>query len=437
MVAVYHGVGMHTGRRHLACGRPARKDAAVELPSPETLFERLQELPAAEPLARLGDSPPVFLVGGSVRDLLLGRAPSELDLVVEGDAAEVAGRIGGKLIVHDRFGTSTVWLDGVRYDLARARRETYPRPGALPEVEPASLEEDLHRRDFTVNAIALGVSGPETGVLQAVAGALEDLRARQLRVLHEESFVEDPTRLLRLARYRGRLGFAIEPHTYELARAAAGAAALDTVSGARLGAELRLLASERDPVSVLESFGELGLEAAIHPWFGLRDFGLARRALDLLPVDGRPALLVLALASREIPAHELRQALDRLAFTASERETIVTTAREADALASALADAGAPSEIASAVGPAPAELVAVAGALGPAEAASEWLEHGRHVRLEIDGSDLVAAGVPEGPAVGDGLRAALYAKLDGRVSDREAELAEALRAARRRPSAAG
>ncbi len=214
MVAVYHGARMHMGRGLLACGRPAREDAAVELPSPATLLERLHALPAAGPLlAGLADRPPVFLVGGSVRDLLLGMTPSELDLVAEGDTAEVAERIGGKIVVHDRFGTSTVWRDGFRYDLARARRESYPRPGALPEVEPAPLREDLRRRDFTVNAIALGLAGPDAGTLQAVARALEDLQAGRLRVLHEDSFAEDPTRLLRLARYRGRLGFAVEPHT--------------------------------------------------------------------------------------------------------------------------------------------------------------------------------------------------------------------------------
>ncbi len=204
-----------------------------------------------------------------------------------------------------------------------------------------------------------------------------------------------------------------------------------------MGAELRLLAGERDPVGALESLSELGLDAVIHPRFGLRDPDLARRALGLLPLDGRPALLVLALAGREIPAPELRRTLDRLSFTASEREAIVATALEADAAASSLADAGTPSEIASAVGLAPPELVAVAGALGPAGAASEWLEHLRHVRLEIDGRDLLAAGIPEGPAVGKGMRAALYAKLDGRLSGRDAELAEALRAARRLPAEGG
>lgn len=392
---------------------------------------------AAALLERLGGRTDVFLVGGSVRDLLLGIAPVELDLVVEEDAAALARWLGGSIVVHDRFGTSTVRLNGFSYDLARARRESYPRPGALPEVEPASLQDDLSRRDFTVNAMAVALAGPEAGVLRTVARALEDLRERRLRVLHDESFRDDPTRLLRLARYRARLGFAVEPHTLELARAATDAKALDTVSGTRLGAELRLLAQEPDPVAALMSVRELALDAAIHPRFGLDHPELARRALALLPADGRPEILVLALASREIPAQELAGTLDRLSFAAIDREAIMTTALNADELASDLETATTPSEIAAAVGPGPPELVALAGALGPAETAAQWLDRCRYVGLEIDGHDLIAAGVPEGPAVGLGLRAALYAKLDGRLSGREAELAEALNAARRCPPSGG
>ncbi len=397
-------------------------------------MRRLRAAPAAALLLeRLGDQPDVFLVGGSVRDLLLGAAPDELDLVVEGDPAAIAERLGGSTVLHDRFGTSTVRLDGFRYDLARARRETYPRPGALPEVEPATLKEDLLRRDFTVNAMAVALAGPEAGVLQSAPWALEDLRARQLRVLHDESFSDDPTRLLRLARYRGRLGFNVEPHTLQLARAAVDAGALDTVSGARTGAELRLLARERDPVAALLSLRELELDAALHPQFGLHDPELARRALALLPGDGRQEIVVLALASRGIPGPELAPMLDRLSFTAIDREAIVLTALESERLAGALAAATSPSQIAAAVGNAPPELVALAGALGPADAAGRWLDRHRHVRLEIDGRDLVAAGVAEGPAVGTGLRAALYAKLDGRLRGREAELETALDAARGHP----
>jgi tRNA nucleotidyltransferase (CCA-adding enzyme) len=405
----------------------------VQLPPSAELLDRVRTLPAAATLLeRIGAAPGVYLVGGAVRDLLLGGQPPDLDLVVEGDAAALAARVGGVLRSHDRFGTSTVVLDGHAYDFARSRRETYARPGALPDVEPAPLAEDLLRRDFSVNAIAIALGGPRAGELTPAPGALDDLAARRLRVLHERSFVDDPTRLLRLARYAARLEFEIEPSTRVLAHAAAGSGALATVSGPRVGAELRLLAREQDPVAALATLRSLRLDDAIHQGFGLADPDLARRALELLPVDGRRDVLTLAVASLDLPAGELATLLDALSFEAHERDAILAAATGARGAARALGPGAQlrPSQIAEVLAGQPVELAAVAGALGPAEQAREWLEDLRHVRLEIDGNDLLAAGVPEGPAIGRGLRAALAAKLDGDAGERDAQLAEALVAAR-------
>ena len=400
------------------------------LPEPAELATRVRALPAARPLIpRLRGASGVHLVGGAVRDLLLGGAPVDLDLAIEGDAEEFAASLGGELKVHDRFGTSTVRLDGFDYDIARTRRETYARPGALPDVVPAPLAEDLHRRDFTVNAIALALGGDGPGELAAAPRALEDLEARRLRVLHDRSFIDDPTRMFRLVRYASRLGFEIEPHTRALAMRATHGGAVGTVSGPRVGAELRLLAREQDPVRALEGLRGLGLDAAVHPKFGLGDPDLAGRALALLPGDARRDRLVLALAARALTAGKLTALLDSLAFEADDRDAIVVTATRGEDVARALAVAGAPSEVAAAVAGAPAELVALAGALGPEPQAREWLDTLRHVRLAIDGRDLLAAGVPEGPAIGRGLRAALAAKLDRLAAGREQELAAALIAA--------
>ena len=394
------------------------------------LIERIRALPAAGPLLpRLGDAPGVYLVGGAVRDLLMGGEPSDFDLVVEGDAAALANQLDGVVRVHDRFGTSTVKLAGFSYDVARARRERYARPGALPEVEPATIAEDLLRRDFTVNAIAVSLTGPRPGELNAAPCGLDDLARRQLRVSHDESFSDDPTRLLRLVRYWSRLRFAVEPHTLELAHTAVDSGAIGTVSGARVGTELRLLAREPDPVPALERLHQLGIDGAIHPGFGLSDTSLARRALALLPDDGRRDRLSLALAGRTVPATELPGLLETLAFEAEDRDAIIAAATRADFVAGALAMAASPSQIAAAVAGAGPELVALAGALGPQRAARAWLTTLRHVRLDIDGRALIEAGVPEGPAVGRGLRAALEDKLDGRVRGRNAELARALEAA--------
>ena len=398
---------------------------------PAQLLERFASLPAAPTLlTRLADAPgDVHLVGGGVRDLMLGVAPRELDLVVESELEPLLERLGTDGRLHDRFGTATVTLDGFVYDLARARSETYSHPGALPEVTPASLEQDLARRDFTVNAIALGVLGSRRGALTAFGSALEDLRAGRMRVLHDASFTDDPTRLLRLARYAGRLGFTIERHTRELAQAAVAADSLATISGSRLGAELRLLAREPDPVTALGALGELGIDAVLAPGFGLREPELARRALALLPDDGHPALLVIAAAAMPVAPGELAEMLERLAFEARERDSLLAAARDAPALAASLQAARRPSEVATAVGGAGPEAVALAGALGPAEKARSWLEQLRFVQLEIDGRDMLESGVASGPALGEGLRAALAAKLDGRAQGRDAELAEALRVA--------
>jgi tRNA nucleotidyltransferase (CCA-adding enzyme) len=414
--------------RHRPVGA-AREDPRVHVPPPPRLIESVRALPAAAPLLRaLGGADGVYLIGGAVRDILLRRRPHELDLVVDGDATAIARHLGPARI-HDRFGTSTVKLGGFTYDIARTRTEAYAHPGALPDVSPADLGQDLLRRDFTVNAIAMALSGDAAGELTPAPNALEDLEAKLLRVFHDRSFIDDPTRLLRLARYASRLGFAVEEHTLELALEAARSGAVRTVSGPRIGAELRLAARERDPIAVFQKLRELELDRAIDERFGLTDPELARQALELLPNDGRRDLVVLGLAARRVPAAALAELLDGLAFDAHDRDAIAAALR-ADAVAEALDAATSPSQIAEAVAGASQELVAIAGALGPIEKARAWLERLRHVQLEIDGGDLVAAGVPEGPAVGVGLRAALAAKLDGALSGREDELDRALRAAR-------
>jgi tRNA nucleotidyltransferase (CCA-adding enzyme) len=411
--------------------------AYVVTPDPARLLERFHALPAAQPLdARLQPGlADVHLVGGAVRDLILAHEPRELDLVVENHLEPVVLALAGERRQFARFATATIRRDGFVYDLAQARSETYQRPGALPTVAPADLATDLRRRDFTVNAIALGVYGPARGGLMAAEHAFEDLRAGRLRVLHPASFLDDPTRLLRLTRYASRLGFQIEPATLGLAQAAVASGALQTVSGNRLGAELRLAAGEADPVAALAALGPLGIDAALAPGFGLAEPEVARHALELLPVDGDRAALVIAAAALGMEASDLDQMLDRLAFSAPSRETIRAAALRAPELAHALATASTGSAVAAAVGATPAEGVALAGGLaarrwkGGERPAQRWLDELRLVSLEIDGEDLLAAGVSRGPAIGAGLRAALAAKLDGRVRGREAELAEALRAA--------
>ena len=403
------------------------------VPDPQELLERALALPAVAVLAeRLGAefAPAVLLVGGAVRDLLMGVRPVDLDLMVEGPVAALATALGGEqLRRHDRFATATIELEGSRCDIAQARWEIYPAPGALPEVRPATAAEDLRRRDFTVNAIALALTGPGRGELLWAPDALPDLDARRLRVLHERSFNDDPTRLLRLARYAARLRFEIEPETLALARQAMGEGVLSTVSGARIGNELRLLAEEQDPVGALEALAALGIDRAIDPRLGLRDATVLVRALSLLPDGERRDRLALAAALLGASAADAAALLDRLAFSAGDRDAIVAAATQAKSLSARLEMAGQPSEIDAAVAGARTELVALAGALGATSAAREWLMRLRTLDLEISGDDLLAAGVSQGPGIGAALAAARAALLDGEATDRASQLAVALRAA--------
>jgi len=379
------------------------------------VLERLDRPPA---VAALDGEDAVYVVGGAVRDLLLGREPRELDFVVEGDALVVARRLGGRVIAHERFGTATVSVPGATFDLASARRERYERPGALPEVElGVTLREDLERRDFTVNAIALHLTD---GELIWVPRAHEDLEARRLRVLHDRSFIDDPTRLLRLVRYAARLGFEPEERTDRLAAEAIAGGALDTVTGSRLGAELRLLLREPQPAALL-ALARHGLGRAL---LGDAFAPDARRIAVAHELGGPLAALAATLAG----ADDAAPALDRLAFPAAARDVVARAAAAAPHLAAAAERFGGEptdADLWRTLRREPPEAVAAAGALGPAEAARHWLDDVRHRRLAIDGHDLVAAGL-NGPAVGAGLDAAMEAMLEGRAPGREEQLAAAL-----------
>jgi len=381
--------------------------------NPREALEALRALPCgARALAAFGPGDGVSVVGGAVRDLLLGRVPREVDLVVEGDLDAAAARLGGAAVTaHDRFGTARVLFEDCEIDLARARRERYLRPGALPEVEPAGLGEDLRRRDVTVNAMAIGLDG----ALHAVPGALDDLEAGVLRVLHDRSFADDPTRLWRVARYAARLGFGVEPRT----RALAHAADPSTVSGDRLGAELRLALREPDPPAALRA--ARALQPRLLPeGFDPDPPGLAD-ALALLPDgEGRRDLVTLAAATAGMDLRTLLRWLDDMGFTAGERDTVAAASRFSTG--APLRAARTPAEVARAARGAPVEAVALAGG----ENARRWLADLRHVRLEITGDDLLAAGVPQGPEIGERLRRTLDRKLDGEVHGRDAELRAAL-----------
>jgi tRNA nucleotidyltransferase (CCA-adding enzyme) len=339
---------------------------------------------------------PVYLVGGSVRDLLLQRRRTDVDIVVVGDPGALASRLGVEAVTHERFSTVKVMLDGHEVDIAAARAESYARPGALPSVRPAEdIVTDLSRRDFTINAMAISLVG-EPELIDPHNGRA-DLQAGLLRVLSAHSFEDDPTRALRAARYAARFKFQLEPQTETLLRRAD----LSTVSADRREADLLRLAAEPNAASGFARLAGWGLVE-------LRPGGveLATRVGELL--DGPPW-----------------------------RGFVV---RERAILAAALGPVGAEEELGQVRPGRPSEAVRMARQRDPVELllararGAEWLDEyiakWRFVDLEIDGSDLIAAGVPEGPALGRGLAEALSRKTDGEIHGRAEELEVALAAAR-------
>lgn len=362
----------------------------------ESIAEALDHMHPELAVVRDLGGDPVYLVGGAVRDLLLGRGRADVDLVVEGDAAVLASELGADVISHERFGTAKVRIDGHEVDIATARSEGYAHPGALPDVEPATLAEDLGRRDFTINAMAIPLRGEPR--LIDPHGGQADLAGRRLRVLHPRSFEDDPTRAIRAARYAARFGFELEPETGELLRGTD----LGTVTADRREAELLRLAAEAKAPRALALLAEWGL-------------------VELRPGGAELATRVAELLGGEPWSGEVRRERALLAAALGPEGAEVSLARQRPPLPSEAVALGSTHD--------PVELV-LARALG-AEWLDRYLVEWREVALQIDGEDLIAAGVPQGPALGRGLKEALRRKLDGQLDGgREQELAAALEAAR-------
>jgi tRNA nucleotidyltransferase (CCA-adding enzyme) len=402
----------------------------------ERLAERVRALPGMDVLLpALRGLPPAYLVGGAVRDLLRGARGVDLDIAVEGDATAaaraIAARTRGDATVHGRFGTATVRASGLTADLATTRRELYAQPGALPVVEPALLDEDLGRRDFAINAMAIALSGDELGHLRDPYGGRADLEARVVRVLHERSFLDDPTRLLRAVRYEARLGGRLDADTEALAREAIAGGALDTVSTHRVRDELLDLLAETEVGRAVELLGDLGLDEALHPSLTSDPELVASAALACSETGADRALAALAALVSHDP-ERLADWVDALGLTRSDRERVLAAARQAPGLVVPLRAELPPSAVHALLRCEPPETLALALALGaPAGPVLRFLADLHSVHLEITGNDLLEAGVPSGPAVGRALAEVLRRKLDGELTGgRDEELAAALAVAR-------
>ena len=397
----------------------------------------------------------VHLVGGPVRDYLLERPLRDVDLLVEAGgglgAAELARAAelpGARVVAHERFGTVRVEAEGVHLDLATARCEVYPRPGALPEVRAGSLGEDLLRRDFSVNALAIPLSAAARRGRPLVvdpASGLADLEAGVLRVLHGRSFHDDPTRALRAARLAPRLGFRLARSSGGALRAALRDGAFGGVSGERFRAELEKLFDDGqrglDPARALRLLADWHVLGALEPGLGLPQSAAAPlrrlgRALAEPPwpsLRARPLVcgLMLWLAPAE-PALR-RRALRRLALAGAPAQAIAGFAEQRDARLRALGRARGRGAWDAALAALDGDLQLALFAAAPPpvrRGVLRWAREDREVALPVKGDDLVALGL-RGAAVGAALARLRAAWLDREVRDRDELLALAQELAKR------
>ncbi len=389
----------------------------------------------------------VYLVGGLVRDLLLGLQTRDIDLVVEGDgvrfAQRAAARMGAGLRIHRAFATATLRLDdGTKIDVATARTEHYPGPGSLPEVERALLRRDLYRRDFTINSLAVAICGRRFGELVDYFSGLRDLRQGVIRVIHSLSFIEDPTRAIRASRFSGRLDFSIGRVTGKMIGIALRNNVFDQVSGGRLLGELVNLCGEEHASRCFERMADFGLiRATVHPGITwgkpLRDLvGRVEGVLNWHRLLYRPQspqrwmVFMMALCYR-IDREARLTVCRRFGLSGRERQVLLDYKIHCSRVeGQLLADRGGaeprPSQVWMILEGLSLESILFSLAISRSDrvrmAISRHLTVGQDDGASISGMDLKALGISPGPVYGEILRAVMLEKLDGRLRNRDSQL---------------
>ncbi len=371
----------------------------------------------------------IYLVGGAVRDLLLDKTNLDIDLAVEGDAIALAGELikdkDGKITIHRQFSTAKISWHKWRIDIATARRESYSRPGALPTVKPGSLKDDLFRRDFTINAMAVAFNPQVYGHLIDPYSGQKDLRQGLIRVFHEKSFIDDSTRIWRGLRYEQRLDFQLEAATLSLLKR--GIAMLDTISGDRIRYELECILQEELPEKVFRRAGELGVLKRLNP--SLDDDGwLAKKYSDARQVSlphKPPPDLYMALLTYHLADKEREQFISYLRLPKS----ITQTLRDSGSIRAKLkelTDAKTkPSSIYHLLYRYSPQAITTGIIAGDSPIACRniklYLDKLRFAKPLLSGNDLIEMGIPPGPQIKEILNKLLDAKLDGRAKTREDE----------------
>jgi tRNA nucleotidyltransferase (CCA-adding enzyme) len=413
--------------------------AAPELPGPMLTDElaRLERLqPVFEAVAAVSEPyEGVYLVGGTVRDILLGERSFDVDIAVEGDAIALAqalaDALGGRVRAHDKFGTAVViYGEGERVDVVTARTEFYDAPAALPTVEHASIREDLFRRDFTINAMAVSLKGADYGRLVDPFGGRRDLSAKTIRVLHNLSFIDDPTRIFRAIRYENRHGFRMDDHTLRLARGTIEMGLVGDLSSARLRDELEALLEEGEIEHSILRLGELGADKAVHPHLSADEEAvvLVRRLTELRDRYGLEIpswRLGLAVLARKLPPDEVYGWLQRLKVRRRDAEQIAAAVTVGPRLVERLRDGAEPAEVVTLADPYAPDAPLFALGLTDLEPLHAYFERLRDVQLEVSGADLAELGLEESPRVGEVLAELRRRKLNGELDGRDSELAAA------------
>lgn len=373
---------------------------------------------------------PCYVVGGFVRDLLLRRPVNDLDVIVEGDAIRLGKalvkRFGGKLTRHDAFHTA-IWhlpaapdLRPSAFDLITARTETYEKPGALPVVTPAAIEDDLRRRDFTINAMAIRLDGDHFGELLDPLDGQKDLARGTIRVLHPRSFVDDPTRILRAARYEGRYSFNMDTATSGLVNTES-LRVLAGLSGERIRHEFDLIFDEDNASQILMRAADLGVLNAVHPALPpfnphYSDFLDMDANLDI-PADRRTMGYMLWLMDES--EQDILSISRRLDFTAELTHAVWGAAQLKWSLPF-LKDAK-PSVWTYALEKLPPLSIYAVYLVSRENALLSYLSLWRHVKPQTTGNDLIARGLEPGPRFGEILTKLRAAWLDGEVASKAEE----------------
>ncbi len=399
------------------------------------LFKEIGRVAAAKNMV-------AYAVGGCVRDLFLDRANFDLDFVVEGSALDLADALESAYpsrfqvaAKHDRFQTATLIFQGAikrEVDLSTARTEFYEFPAALPTVEASVLEQDLFRRDFTINALAICLSPANFGEVEDFFNGISDLEAGAIRILHPFSFIEDPTRIVRAARFASRLGFNIEPETKQQAERAIGMGIFDNLGGFRLKEELKLILMSPERLQALDLLNSLGGDLrylATELVYDHRTRIVLRRAERLLRRYKlrREWIVYLGLLLSRLKAPDLSATMDRLFVSNEDKESIAAgielpqqfgTLREMPSRKHIYAQLQGHSEPTLAIA---ACLAAPGSSLR--RSIKLYLEELRNVRVSVSGNDLLKMGFPQGPQIKEALCRLQEERLDGNISCQEDEIA--------------